>query len=183
MLERVGVVLAVGALVVLAVVAVRAWNGRRLRRVLATETCPILGLFGEAPDGRPTLVTFFDPVVCRVPQRAGASRGSVEQLLGAAEVRVIRVDAARRPEIARVFGVQTVPSTVVLAPGGRVVAVNQGFAPSGRLVEQLQRDLSSGPMMAMSRAPQTLSSLPESTKQPLLVERAWRWRAPGARCR
>jgi thioredoxin-like negative regulator of GroEL len=53
-------------------------------------------------------------------------------------VRVIKVDAARQPQVARAFGVLTVPSTVVLAPSGNVVAVNHGFAPTGRLVEQLQ---------------------------------------------
>lgn len=140
MLERVAVLLVLGTLIALAVVAVRAWNGRRLRQVLATENpAPFWDSLGEAPDGRPTLVTFSTPscAACRITQ-APAVR-AVEQQLGAAEVRVIRVDAASRPEIARVFGVQTVPSTVVLAPAGRVVAVNQGFAPSGRLVEQLQR--------------------------------------------
>jgi thioredoxin-like negative regulator of GroEL len=140
MLERLAVLLALGALIALAVVVVRAWNGRRLRRLLATANpAPFWDSLGEAPDGRPTLVTFSTPscAACRSAQAPAVS--AVEQRLGAAEVRVIRVDAALRPEIARAFGVQTVPSTVVLAPAGRVVAVNQGFAPSRRLVEQLQR--------------------------------------------
>jgi thioredoxin-like negative regulator of GroEL len=54
-------------------------------------------------------------------------------------MRVIKVDAARQPAIARAFGVLTVPTTIVLAASGKVIAVNQGFAPSKRLVEQLQR--------------------------------------------
>jgi thioredoxin-like negative regulator of GroEL len=53
-------------------------------------------------------------------------------------VRVIRIDASRQPHVARAFGVVTVPSTVILEPAGRVVAINQGFAPSTRLIEQLQ---------------------------------------------
>jgi hypothetical protein len=53
---------------------------------------------------------------------------------------VIPVDAARRPEVARAFGILTVPSTVVIgAAGKQIVAINQGFAPSGRLLEQLRR--------------------------------------------
>ena len=64
---------------------------------------------------------------------------AAEAHLGPEVVRVIKVDAARQPEVARAFGVLTVPSTIVLAPTGQVVAVNQGFAPSKRLVEQLQR--------------------------------------------
>jgi thioredoxin-like negative regulator of GroEL len=63
----------------------------------------------------------------------------VKQAVGVAEVRVIHVDAASRPEVARAFGVMTVPSTVVLAPSGHVVAINQGFAASSRLIEQLAR--------------------------------------------
>jgi thioredoxin-like negative regulator of GroEL len=140
MLERAAVLLALGALVALAVVAVRAWNGRRLRHLLgASNPAPFWDSLGEAPDGRPTLVTFSTPscAACRSAQAPAVS--AVEQQFGAARVRVIRVDAALRPDVARVFGVQTVPSTVVLAPAGRVVAVNQGFAPSRRLVEQLQR--------------------------------------------
>jgi thioredoxin-like negative regulator of GroEL len=140
MLERFALLLALTGLVVLAVVVVRAWNGRRVRHLMDTENAvPFWDTLGEAPDGRPTLVTFSTPscAACRSAQAPAVS--AVEQELGAAEVRVIRVDAALRPEVARVFGVRTVPSTVVLAPAGRVVAVNQGFAPRRRLVEQLQR--------------------------------------------
>jgi len=139
MLERTAVLLVLAALVSLAVVSVRAWNRRRVQRLLATaNVAPFWQSLGEAPDGRPTLVTFSTPscAACRSAQ-APAVR-AVEAQLGAAEVRVIRVDAARRPEIARAFGVQTVPSTVVLAGAGRVVAVNQGFAAARRLVEQLR---------------------------------------------
>jgi thioredoxin-like negative regulator of GroEL len=140
MLERFAILVALGALIALAVVAMRAWNGRRLRHLLATSNAaPFWDSLGEAPDGRPTLVTFSTPscAACRSAQAPAVS--AVEERLGVSAVRVIRVDAALRPEIASAFGVQTVPSTVVLAPAGRVVAVNQGFAPSRRLVEQLQR--------------------------------------------
>jgi len=140
MLDRLALLVVLGALLVVAVLAVRAWNGQRLRKLLATSNAaPFWDSLGEAPDGRPTLVTFSTPscAACRSAQAPAVS--AVEQHLGATEVRVIRVDAAQRPEIARAFGVQTVPSTVVLAPAGRIVAVNQGFAPSRRLVEQLQR--------------------------------------------
>jgi thioredoxin-like negative regulator of GroEL len=142
MVERLAVLLAVAALIAVAILLVRAWNARRLRHLLATsnqDAAPFWQTLGEVPDGRPTLVTFSTPscAACHTAQAPAVS--VVEQRLGAAEVRVIRVDAAARPEVARAFGVQTVPSTVVLAPAGRVVAVNQGFAPSRRLVEQLQR--------------------------------------------
>jgi thioredoxin-like negative regulator of GroEL len=63
----------------------------------------------------------------------------VEQHVGAQQLRVVRVDAARQPELASAFGIMTVPSTVVLDHSGRVTAVNPGFAPSHQLVRQLQR--------------------------------------------
>jgi thioredoxin-like negative regulator of GroEL len=142
MLERLLVLLALGVLFTLAVVLVRAWSARRLRQLLCASkaaAAPFWDSLGEAPDGRRTLVAFSTPscAACRTAQAPAVS--VVEQRLGASEVRVIRVDAALHPEVARTFGVQTVPSTVVLAPAGRVVAVNQGFAPTQRLVEQLRR--------------------------------------------
>jgi thioredoxin-like negative regulator of GroEL len=139
MLERLAVLLAMGALIALAVVLVRAHNGRRIRQLLVTSSDTLFwDTLGEAPDGRPTLVTFSTPSCAACHRAQAPAVRVVEQRLGVSEVRVIRVDAARRPEIARAFGVRTVPSTVVLAPAGRVVAVNQGFAPSARLVDQLQ---------------------------------------------
>src|SRR4030081_1772004 len=134
MLERLIVLFAAAALIALAGLLVRSLNARRVGKLLATaDTAPFWDSLGEAPDGRPTLVTFSTPscAACRSAQAPAVSAVAHEP--GAAEVRVIRVDAARRPEVARVFGVQTVPSTVVLARAGRVIAVNQGFAPSGRL--------------------------------------------------
>jgi thioredoxin-like negative regulator of GroEL len=139
MLERLEVLLALGALIALAVVAVRARNRHQLRQLLNTPATPIWDSLGEAPDGRPTLITFSTPSCATCHRTQAPAVSLVEKRLGASEVRVIRVDAAQRPEVARAFGVQTVPSTVVLAPAGRVVAVNHGFAPSKRLVEQLQR--------------------------------------------
>jgi thioredoxin-like negative regulator of GroEL len=138
-LERLALLVAFGVLIALAVVLIRSWNTRRVRRLLDVSGAALWDSLGETPDGRRTLVTFSTPscAACHAAQAPAVS--AVEERLGAAQVRVIRVDAARRPEVARAFGVLTVPCTVVLAPAGKVVAVNQGFAPSGHLVEQLQR--------------------------------------------
>jgi len=124
--------------VAVAVLLVRRWNARR-SRALATSGTPMWDALGERPDGRRTVVAFSTPscAACRTAQ-APAIAVAAERL-GPATVRVIRVDASRQPAVAHAFGVLTVPSTVVLEPAGRVVAVNQGFAPSGRLIEQLQR--------------------------------------------
>jgi len=137
--ERLLVLVVVAAAVALAVYGVRTWNVRRVRALMQSTAAAAWDNLGNAPDGRPTVVTFSTPscAACHTAQAPAVI--AVEARLGPAAVRVIKIDAAQQPEVARAFGVLTVPSTIVLAPSGRVVAVNQGFAPSGRLVEQLQR--------------------------------------------
>ena len=135
--ERVLVVAALTIAVAVAVLAVKRWNARRVR-ALAETGGPLWHALGETPDGRPALVAFSTPSCAACHTAQAPAINVAEQHLGPTTVRVIRVDASRQPEVARAFGVMTVPSTVVLEPAGRVVAVNQGFAPSGRLIEQLQ---------------------------------------------
>jgi thioredoxin-like negative regulator of GroEL len=88
------------------------------------------------PDGRPAVVAFSTPscAACRTAQRP-ALAALEERAHG--QVRVVHVDAADRPDVARAFGVMTVPATVVLDAPGAVVAANQGFATTERLAEQL----------------------------------------------
>jgi len=91
---------------------------------------------GAEPDGRRTLIAFSTPSCSACHQaQTPAIELAFKQLV---DVRLLRVDAARQPDAARAFGILTVPSTVVVAAGGKhVVAVNHGFTPSQRLVEQL----------------------------------------------
>jgi hypothetical protein len=139
MVERFLVLFAIAVAVAVLVLAVQTWNRRRVGSVLRAAGGEAWANLGAAPDGRRTLVTFSTPscAACHTAQAPAVT--AVEAQLGPSTVRVIQVDAARRPEVARAFGVLTVPSTIVLAPTGQVIAVNQGFAPSRRLVEQLQR--------------------------------------------
>ena len=137
-LDRLLIVMAVAAAVTTAMIAVRLWNTHRVRRLLAESPAPLWTSLGEQPDGRHALVTFSTPscAACHTAQAPAVS--AVQDELGSTRLRVIEVDAAERPDVARVFGVLTVPSTVVLAPAGQIVAVNQGFAPTRKLIEQLQ---------------------------------------------
>lgn len=136
--ERALLLLTLAALVSLAVMAVRAWHARHARRVRAAS--PAWGALGEQPDGRRTVIAFSTPSCAACHKAQAPAINLAEQRVGPARVRVIRVDTARRPEVARAFGVLTVPSTVVIdASGEQIVALNQGFAPSRRLIEQLQR--------------------------------------------
>jgi thioredoxin-like negative regulator of GroEL len=137
--ERVLILLGVAAAVALTIVVVSAWSRRSVTAVTQIAGAETWANLGQAPDGRRALVSFSTPscAACHTAQAPAVK--AVESQLGPEAVRVIKIDAARQPDVARAFGVLTVPSTIVLAPSGQVVAVNQGFAPSGRLVEQLQR--------------------------------------------
>jgi thiol-disulfide isomerase/thioredoxin len=138
MIERLLILFAVVALVVSVVVVARAWTMTRQRRLMAQSPTQVWNDLGTTPDGRATLLSFSTPscAACHSAQAPAIVR--VEQALGDDHLRVICVDAAREPRVAAAFGVMTVPSTVILAPEGEVVAVNQGFAPTARLIEQLQ---------------------------------------------
>jgi thioredoxin-like negative regulator of GroEL len=138
--ERLIILAVLAIAVTLAIVATKQWSARRVQAV--TDSTPVGTLWEalkETPDGRKTLVTFSSPscAACHTAQAPAIRK--VEEQIGNATLRVIKVDAASQPDVARAFGVVTVPSTVVLGPAGQVVAVNQGFAPTIKLVEQLQR--------------------------------------------
>jgi thioredoxin-like negative regulator of GroEL len=139
MVERILVLFVVAAAVAIAVLVIRGWNRKNMGLVIQAAGAQVWANLGQVPDGRRALVSFSTPscAACHTAQAPAVK--AAEAQLGSEAVRVIRVDAARQPEVARAFGVLTVPSTIVLAPTGQVVAVNQGFAPSRRLVEQLQR--------------------------------------------
>jgi thioredoxin-like negative regulator of GroEL len=138
MLERLLVLAMVAVAVGASVLLVRHWNTGRLTSRLGTRD-PLWQTLGETPDGRHTLIAFSTPSCAACHQAQAPAVKAVEQQLGSATLRVIHVDAARRPNVAEAFGVLTVPSTAVLAPAGEVVAINQGFTPTGKLVDQLQR--------------------------------------------
>jgi len=104
------------------------------------QTGPDWKSLGAQPDGRRTVIAFSTPSCAACHQAQAPAIDHVRQQLGHDAVRLIKVDAARQPHVARAFGVLTVPSTVVIkASGNEIVALNQGFAPSARLAEQLQQ--------------------------------------------
>lgn len=125
----------------LLVFAARVVARRRLRRSRALPTDEIWKALGTAPDGRPAVVAFSTPscAACHTAQRPAL--GQLESRARGA-VRVLEVDAAARPEVARKFGVLTVPTTAILDPSGRLTALNNGFAPLSRLAEQVGLELS-----------------------------------------
>jgi thiol-disulfide isomerase/thioredoxin len=134
--ERVVLVAALAALTAIAVIVVRRWNARRVTALQQSPT-PWHRL-GLESDGRRTLIAFSTPSCASCHKAQAPAIDLVQARVGADELRVISVDAASQPDVAKAFGIMTVPSTVVIGQSGRIVAVNQGFASSGQLVEQVQ---------------------------------------------
>lgn len=138
MIERLVLVVALAVLTALAIALVRAWTARRIEQ-LQTQG-PAWDALGNRPDGRPTLIAFSSPSCAACHTAQAPAIELAQKRRGADQLRVIKVDVAGQPHVARAFGVMTVPSTVLIgADGQQIVAVNQGFASSTRLLEQLQR--------------------------------------------
>ena len=135
-MDRVLVLAGLAVLVVGLVAAGRLLARRRLGRLRQRRRAELWRALGAAPDGRPTVVAFSTPecAACRTAQRPALA--ALERR-AAGRVRVIHVDAASRPDVARAFGALTAPCTVVLDPDGGVNAANQGFASADRLAAQL----------------------------------------------
>lgn len=115
--------LAVAGAVVLAAAGLeifRAWRARRQSagaRGVASSQPYILYFTGDSC------------AICKTHQEPALAR------LG--EVRIDKVDAVAERELADRFHVYTLPTTVVIAPDGRAVHVNYGYAPAPKLQRQL----------------------------------------------
>lgn len=135
-MDRLLVLAALTTLVAALIAGGRLLARRRLRSLRSRPAAELWSALGETPDGRPTVVAFSAPdcPVCRTAQDPALA--VLEDRTGG-RVRVIHVDAALRPEVARAFGVLTAPTTVVLAADGSVAAANQGFATAERLASQV----------------------------------------------
>jgi thioredoxin-like negative regulator of GroEL len=115
--------LAAAGLVVFAAAILETVRSRRARRV---------ALLATAPAAREPYILYFTGdgcTVCKTHQEPALAR------LG--DVRVDRVDALAERELADRFQVYTLPTTVVMAPDGKAVHVNYGYAPAPKLRRQL----------------------------------------------
>jgi thiol-disulfide isomerase/thioredoxin len=136
--ERVVIVVALVLAIALAVWLTRRVTAARFTRL--RQTIPDWQALGHEPDGRRTLIAFSTPSCAACHKAQAPAIDLAQQQLGHETFRVIKIDASRRPEAARAFGILTVPATVVLAADGdQVVALNHGFAPSTQLIRQLQQ--------------------------------------------
>lgn len=117
--------LAVAAIVVVAAAGFEVFRSHRAKnRVVGVGT-------SEAAADEPYIIYFTGDscTVCRTHQEPALAR------LGS--VRVDKVDAVADRVLADRYHVYTLPTTVVVGPGGRALHVNYGYAPAPKLERQL----------------------------------------------
>ncbi len=115
--------LAVAGVVVLAAALFEYWRSRRARAIALAAT---------GAGAREPYILYFTGdgcTVCRTHQEPALAK------LGT--VRVDRVDAVAERDLADRFQVYTLPTTVVMAPDGKALHVNYGYAPAPKLQRQL----------------------------------------------
>jgi thioredoxin 1 len=106
------------------------------QRLLVRAKTNLFTLFKTLPK-KPVLVYFTTPdcAPCRTVQRPAIEQ--VRNLLGE-KLHVIEIDAYERPDLARVWGVISVPTTFLLDARGEARYVNNGVARANKLMEQIQ---------------------------------------------
>jgi len=106
------------------------------QRLLVRAKSNIFTLFSQLPN-KPVIVYFTTPdcAPCKTVQRPALSR--VSQLLGDS-LEVIEIDATQRPDLAKIWGVMSVPTTFLLDARGEARYVNNGVTRAEKLMEQLQ---------------------------------------------
>jgi thiol-disulfide isomerase/thioredoxin len=95
----------------------------------------IFTLFNQLPN-KPVIVYFTTPdcAPCKTVQRPALNR--VTQLLGE-RLEVVEIDASQRPDLAKIWGVMSVPTTFLLDARGEARFVNNGVTRAEKLMEQL----------------------------------------------
>ncbi len=127
---RVGALILVAALVVATWAALRAWAGYRRRRALRTAPVP------ELSQGTPTILLFTGTLCSDCHTQKEIITTLLKEM--ADGWRVQEIQAARDVRVARRFGVESVPATVVIDAGGRPRAVNYGLVEAHALGRQLR---------------------------------------------
>ena len=122
--------LAVAGAVVLAAACLETFRATRARRLALRPTGPAGHLPMNGEDA-PYIIYFTGEscTVCRTHQEPALAR-----LDG---VRIDKVNAIEERTLADRFHVYTLPTTVVMAPDGRALHVNYGYAPATKLERQL----------------------------------------------
>jgi thiol-disulfide isomerase/thioredoxin len=106
------------------------------QRLLLKAQNNALSLFSRLPD-KPVIVYFTTPdcAPCKTIQRPALRK--LSDLMGDT-LEVIEIDATQRPDLAKQWGVMSVPTTFLLDARGEARYVNNGVARMEKLMEQLQ---------------------------------------------
>jgi hypothetical protein len=129
-------VVAVALLIALGRVLLAARRNSLLGRVVSPTWA------GAAPTrGVPTILAFSTATCAQCRRLQTPALQTLQDELGSA-VEIVHVDAIERGDLASTYRILTVPATVVLTPGGRVAAFNDGFAPAALLRTQVATALS-----------------------------------------
>jgi thioredoxin 1 len=106
------------------------------QRLLMRARNNVFALVDKLPD-KPVLVYFTTPdcAPCKTIQRPAIDR--VSNLLGE-KLAVIEINAYEQPDLAKTWGVMSVPTTFVLDARGEARYVNNGVARAEKLLEQIQ---------------------------------------------
>jgi thiol-disulfide isomerase/thioredoxin len=104
--------------------------------LLARARKSIWTLFKSLPN-KPVIVYFTTPdcVPCKTVQRPAIDKVSV--MLGE-NLEVVEIDATKRPDLAKRWGVMSVPTTFLLDGRGEARYVNNGVARVEKLIQQIQ---------------------------------------------
>ena len=96
----------------------------------------VFTLFTQWPN-KPVIVYFTTPdcVPCKTIQRPALNK--LSGLMGD-KLEVVEIDATQRPDLAKQWGVLSVPTTFLLDASGEARYVNNGVARVEKLMEQLQ---------------------------------------------
>jgi len=122
------------AIVIIGLGAFAYWSINQ--RLLVRASNSVFTLFKKLPN-KPVLVYFTTPdcAPCKTIQRPAIDR--VSNLLGE-KLQVVEIDATERPDLAKTWGVMSVPTTFLLDARGEACFVNNGVARAEKLLEQIQ---------------------------------------------
>jgi thiol-disulfide isomerase/thioredoxin len=106
------------------------------QRLLVRAQGNLSGLLPILPN-KPVIVYFTTPdcAPCKTVQRPAIQK--VTMLLGE-NVQVVEIDATERPDLAKTWGVMSVPTTFLLDAHGEARFVNNGVTRAEKLMEQIQ---------------------------------------------
>ena len=106
------------------------------RHLLSRAKDGLDSLFLALPN-KPTIVYFTTPdcAPCETIQRPALEK--LTRLFGE-KLQIVEVDAVQRPDLAKTWGVMSVPTTFLLNSRGEARYVNNGVARAEKLMEQIQ---------------------------------------------